>query len=95
MAVDTWNSNRESVSERATGVVRFAVVAFVWMAVVAGPPIIGGLLGWMVTRDMVRPAPVGGLLGQLPAEVTPVLVTREEVEAVGLDPSDVRAILSN
>lgn len=95
MAVDTWNDQKDSVSERASGAIRFALVACVWMAIVAGPPVVGGLLGWMVTRDMVRPSPASGLIGQLPAKATPVLVTREEVEAVGLDPSDVRAILSN
>lgn len=94
MAVDTWSDQQDSVSDRANAAVRFVLVAFTWMALVAGPPIVGGVLGWMATRDMSRSGPVSGLLVQLPTEDVPALVTREEVEAVGLEPRDVQAILT-
>ncbi|MCR9073387.1 MAG: hypothetical protein NXI18_16985 [Alphaproteobacteria bacterium] len=95
MAVDAWNAHRESVFGRTSSAIRFAIVAFAWMVIIAGPPIVGGLLGWMATRDMTRSSPVSGLLGQLPEQSVPVLVTLEEVEAVGLDPRDVQAIIKH
>ena len=96
MAVDTWNDPQDSIVERAAAAVRVTLVAIVWMVLVAGPPIVGGVLGWMATRDAARSGPVSALLGQLPVgkDAGAVIVTREEVEAVGLDPRDVQAILA-
>lgn len=93
MAVDTWTDQQDSIAERAAGAVRFALIAFFWMAFVAGPPIVGGVLGWITTRDARSAGPVAGLIGELPSTNASILVTREEVEAVGLDPRDVEAIL--
>lgn len=93
MAVDTWNDQELSIHERAATAVRAVVVALFWMTLVAGPPIAGGVLGWMATRDAGR-SPLSGLLGQLPAEQRGVIITRDEVEAVGLDPREIGAILT-
>jgi hypothetical protein len=93
MAVDTWNDQELSFHERAATAVRSVVIALFWMTLVAGPPVVGGVLGWMATRDAGR-GPLSGLLGQLPADQMGVTITREEVEAVGLDPREIRAILT-
>lgn len=93
MAVDTWNDQHLSFHERAAIAVRSVVIAVFWMALVAGPPVVGGVLGWMATRDTGR-SPLSGLLGQLPADQMGVTITREEVEAVGLDPREIKAILT-
>ncbi|WP_420562391.1 hypothetical protein [Thalassobaculum sp.] len=93
MAVDTWNDQELSFHERAATAARSVVIALFWMTLVAGPPVVGGVLGWMATRDAGR-GPLSGLLGQLPADQMGVTITREEVEAVGLDPREIRAILT-
>jgi hypothetical protein len=93
MAVDTWNDQGLSFHERAASAARSVVIALFWMSLVAGPPVVGGVLGWMATRDAGR-GPLSGLLGQLPADQVAVSITREEVEAVGLDPREIRAILT-
>lgn len=95
MAVDTWPDTQETMAERAAGVARSTLIALFWMTLVAGPPIVGGVIGWLVTYEGEPGGPITGLLGQLPAETANVLVTREEVEAVGLDPRDVEAILNH
>jgi hypothetical protein len=64
------------------------------MALVAGPPVVGGVLGWMATRDGAQSGRLSGLLGQLPIDPIGVTITRQEVEAVGLDPRDIKAILT-
>ncbi|SDF43822.1 MULTISPECIES: hypothetical protein [Thalassobaculum] len=93
MAVDTWNDQELSFHERAATAARSVVIALFWMTLVAGPPVVGGVLGWMATRDAGR-GPLSGLLGQLPADQMGVTITREEVEAVGLDPREIKAILA-
>jgi len=93
MTVDIWHGHQDSVAERAAGVARSVFIALFWMALVAGPPIIGGVLGWVVTREDAPRGPVSFLLGNAPAALPPPLVTREEVEAVGVDPRAVDAIL--
>lgn len=93
MAVDTWNDQELSFHERAATAARSVVIALFWMTLVAGPPVVGGVLGWMATRDAGR-GPLSGLLGQLPADQMGVTITREEVEAVGLDPREIKAILT-
>ena len=93
MAVDTWNDQELSFHERAATAARSIVIALFWMTLVAGPPVVGGVLGWMATRDAGR-GPLSGLLGQLPADQMGVTITREEVEAVGLDPREIKAILA-
>lgn len=93
MAVDTWGDQQLSFNERAAAAVRSVVIAVFWMALIAGPPVVGGLLGWMTTRDAVS-TPMNGLLGALPEQDAAASITREEVEAVGLDPREVRAILT-
>lgn len=93
MAVDTWNDQELSIHERAALAARSVVIAVFWMTLVAGPPVVGGVLGWMATRDGDR-GPLSGLLGQLPADQMGVAITRQEVEAVGLDPVEIRAILT-
>ena len=65
MAVDTWNDQELSFHERAATAARSVVIALFWMTLVAGPPVVGGVLGWMATRDAGR-GPLSGLLGQLP-----------------------------
>ncbi|MDF1793077.1 MAG: hypothetical protein P1U88_14255 [Thalassobaculaceae bacterium] len=92
MAVDTWNDQQLTFHERAVSATRSAFIACCWMAIVAGPPVVGGVLGWMATRDAQSTRSLTGLLGQLP--IDSAIITREEVEAVGLDPRDVRAILT-
>ena len=94
MAVDTWNDQHLSLFERASSAFRSVAIAVFWMGLVAGPPVIGGMLGWMATQDADQVGPLSGLLGQLPADQVGVTITREEVEAVGLDPSEIKAILT-
>ena len=93
MAVDTWNDQELSIHERAATAARSVVIAVFWMTLVAGPPVVGGVLGWVATRDASR-GPLTGLLGQLPADPIGVTITREEIEAVGLDPREINAILT-
>lgn len=93
MAVDAWNDHELSFHERAAQAARSVVIAAFWMTLVAGPPVVGGVLGWMATRDAGR-SPLSGLLGQLPSDPMDVTITREEVEAVGLDPREIKAILT-
>ena len=93
MTVDAWDDQQLSFNERAAAAVRSVVIAVFWMALIAGPPVVGGVLGWMTTRDAVS-GPMSGLLGALPEQDPAVAISREEVEAVGLDPGEVRAILT-
>lgn len=94
MAVDTWNDQHLSLFERAFPALRFVAIAVFWLGLVAGPPVVGGVLGWMATQEVGESGPLSGLLGQLPDDQVGVTITREEVQAVGLDPSDVKAILT-
>ena len=94
MAVDTWNDQHLSFVERASSALRSVAIAVFWTGLVAGPPVVGGVLGWMATRDAERTGPLSGLLGQLSDDRMGVTITREEVEAVGLDPREIKAILT-
>ncbi|WP_281684251.1 hypothetical protein [Thalassobaculum salexigens] len=88
MAVDTWNDQELSFHERAATAARSVVIALFWMTLVAGPPVVGGVLGWMATRDAGR-GPLSGLLGQLPADQMGVTITRGAIAANVTSPTHI------
>lgn len=95
MAIDSWNEAEDRMIDRAMSALRSVLIALAWILVIAGPPVAGGVLGWLATADGRGVSAIVGLLGQLPADAQGEMISRAEIEAVGLDPKEVEAILTH
>jgi hypothetical protein len=89
MTVDVWSNPQDTLADRAGGAVRYALIVVVWMALVAGPPIVGGVLGHLSTHE-----PSWSQAMTVDLDPAPPLISRQEIEAVGLDPEQLGALLT-
>lgn len=93
MTVDSWDNADVPVAGRVFAAVRSTLIVIVWTLVLVGPPIAGGVVGWALTSER-HGVPFAGLIGEVPVSDLEATVSRQEIEAVGLDPRDLKVIIT-